>query len=177
MLTVSQITYGRCNEVVIGDFNNFKKIYDHFGKIYGKWSLENKFSSDPFKFYVKPKNYFSNWGISAFDSPEYCFIIRNHKGLKYSQEFIIGEFRKFRKDEKIIRWNYYYGSNKHHRSCFRHPKTIQERIASVSILIEEDEPTWRSSRNFRNLPSSYDDIPHLDANNRNWKRFRKTQWK
>lgn len=52
---------------------------------------------------------------------------------------------------------------------YRHPKTHQERKANI-------EGFCRAKRSVRMLPSVYDDIPKSD-DGRNWKQFRKTQYK
>lgn len=53
--------------------------------------------------------------------------------------------------------------------------TTNER-RQAQVLDEFDVPP-RARRNARNLPTVWDDIPIAAREDRNWKRFRKTQWK
>jgi hypothetical protein len=160
MLTVYQKVYGKSNPKIIGDFDSFKDIYEQF-----KYS---QFSHNPNEEYRKV----SEWGMSV---PVYCFVIENHKGLRYGREFITNEFKAFRKK---YNWWYFNGFKRHPRGHYhRHPHTLQESKASAHVLVEEGEPIWRASRNYHNLPDTYDDIHHYDECNRNWKRYRKQQWK
>ena len=55
------------------------------------------------------------------------------------------------------------------RHFLRHPKTTQERRASLSGY-------GRSKRIFSNLPSAWDDLWRKDCEDRRWKRSRKTQY-
>ena len=58
---------------------------------------------------------------------------------------------------------------------FRRIPTTQERRANV--VMEDCEPTPRRSRSGANLASSWDDRIRSDYGLRNWKHFRKNQWK
>lgn len=55
---------------------------------------------------------------------------------------------------------------------YRHPKTRQERIANLY-----DDKFVRGKRKDKHLPTSWWDISRKDTYDRNWKRFRKTQYK
>lgn len=171
MLTVYQKVYGKANLKLVGDFNCFKDVYYYFKfhRPYGSVGLETIFSHNSDEVFRKEHE----WGMTV---PVYCFVIENHKGLRYSREFIACEFKKiFRKQ---VRYNYFNGSKRHPRGHYhRHPHTLQEIKASAHVLMEEGEPIWRSARNHHNLPDSYDDINHYDDYNRNWKRYRKQQWR
>ena len=57
-------------------------------------------------------------------------------------------------------------------SYMRRPKTTQERRWS-----EAYRKYTRPKRNRRNLVSAWDDIIRSDIYDRNWKRYRKTQYK
>jgi hypothetical protein len=59
----------------------------------------------------------------------------------------------------------FYGWKRSTGHYYRHPKTTQEL---------REGPT-RARRN--GLPSSWDDLRIMARENRNWKQFRKTQWK
>jgi hypothetical protein len=116
----------------------------------------------------------------SYDERVFCFVATNHKGIWYSREYIRGEFRKFYKDS-LAKFRYYNGipGHKYHSrgTYYRAVKTSQERRMAANVLLEENEPKWRSSRNTHNLVDRWDDIHHEDWRNRNWKRYRKTQWK
>lgn len=78
--------------------------------------------------------------------------------------------------EYIYRYDSMPFVHKHHGhkgTYFRHMKTTQERRWSYSI--KEDDVKCRAKRNSHNLPNSCDDIcRNLE---KNWKKFRKNQWK
>lgn len=64
---------------------------------------------------------------------------------------------------------------------FRNPKTTQERRINGSrcqwLLIDEYQIKCKPSRSLKNLPESWDDVIRSDWNSRNWKNYRKTQYK
>lgn len=59
---------------------------------------------------------------------------------------------------------------------FRRIRTTQERRWATPVA-EEGEPAPRPERNLRNLPNSWDDYGIAARADRNWKRFRRQQWK
>ena len=61
----------------------------------------------------------------------------------------------------------------HKGTYYRHMKTTQER--RWSLAEKDDGVRWRARRNFHNLPNAWDDWAR--HNEKNWKRFRKHQWK
>jgi hypothetical protein len=60
---------------------------------------------------------------------------------------------------------------------YRIPATFTERRANALVDQEAGEPPVRSSRRWKNLPSSWDDMVRSDHNTRSWKKHRKHQWK
>ncbi len=74
-------------------------------------------------------------------------------------------------------WWYYPGTKRNFRSMYRRPRTTQERRWANAWDDEEFATKVRARRNYRNLPNSWDDIPHTDWSYRNWKHYRKHQWK
>lgn len=62
-----------------------------------------------------------------------------------------------------------------HCHYWRHPRTTQER--RWSLAWKEDGVMGRASRNFHNLPTTWDDIYRASYENKNWKKFRKHQWR
>jgi len=159
MLTVYKRDYYTNVNVEIGCFDNINDIYNHFRSIYyihGS-SLAELFSHNPF---------------------DYRLVVENYNGVRYSRDTLLGNFRAISKKQKERYSNYFYGFKRHNRSHYhRRPKTISERRASVSVIKEEGEPIWRYSRNHHNLPTTYDDLTCRDTYNRNWKRYRKKQYK
>lgn len=59
----------------------------------------------------------------------------------------------------------------------RQLKTTQERRLNASYDCDGGEPKPRSRRTGSNLPTAYDDQIRSDADARNWKHYRKHQWK
>ena len=59
---------------------------------------------------------------------------------------------------------------------YRRPGTTAERRASF-VIAEEGEVAPRAARNAANLVNAWDDYRVSCREDRNWKRFRKTQWK
>ncbi len=60
---------------------------------------------------------------------------------------------------------------------YRRPKTTNERRQAALVLEEEGEVAPRASRTGHNLPNAWDDYRIRARKDRNWKRFRNTQWK
>jgi hypothetical protein len=56
-------------------------------------------------------------------------------------------------------------------------RTTQERRLNAFYDAEAGEPRPRSARSGRNLPDYRDDLRRSDYGDRNWKRYRKHQWK
>lgn len=66
-------------------------------------------------------------------------------------------------------------------SFYRRPKTRQEIKESDSYFLDEDMIYYniksRAKRSSHSLPSSWDDVVRSDYGLKNWKNYRKTQWK
>lgn len=64
---------------------------------------------------------------------------------------------------------------------YRQVKTAQEYKENCSLVHNEDISFYkvkiRAKRNNNNLPNAWDDLNHQDYNYKNWKNYRKTQWK
>lgn len=60
---------------------------------------------------------------------------------------------------------------------FRHPVTLQALKAACGVCKEDGEPSMRGNRTKSHVPSSWDDIHRSDRGIRNWKKYRKQQWK
>ena len=172
MLIVTQRSFTTKHDQVIGYFQDIRAIYDHFSGLFGKYGLESRFSHNQFEVIVT-STYRLSWR-EDITGTEHAMVITNQAGIRYSKEFVTGIFAKYRKSSYR---RYWCGGVRHYRGCYRRIRTTQERKLSLGVLKEEGEPVWRQARNYHNLPSRWDDIAHLDVCNRNWKRFRKTQWK
>lgn len=64
---------------------------------------------------------------------------------------------------------------------YRRPKTTQERRIAYAHDYDDDLKFYgvkvRAKRNFRNLPDVYDDLVRSNESQKNWKRYRKIQYK
>lgn len=69
------------------------------------------------------------------------------------------------------------GIHKVRAFCYvlRYPKTQQGR--RLSQVLDDNEPNIRAKRNLKNLPTAWDDAVRTDHGDRNWKRYRRTQYK
>lgn len=73
------------------------------------------------------------------------------------------------------------GKKSSYRNYFRHMRTTSER--RISAISECDEELLeygvriRGRRNHKNLPNAWDDEYRRDINTRNWKKYRKHQWR
>jgi hypothetical protein len=62
-------------------------------------------------------------------------------------------------------------------SYYKHPRTIQERRAYFHDEISEYDVRVRRSRSARSLPDPWDDRIRSDVGIKNWKNYRRTQYK
>jgi hypothetical protein len=60
---------------------------------------------------------------------------------------------------------------------YKQPRTIQERRAYFHDEISEYDVRVRITRSARNLPDPWDDRSRADFKIKNWKRYRRTQYK
>ncbi len=60
---------------------------------------------------------------------------------------------------------------------YKQPRTIQERRAYFYDELSEYGVSLRLTRSARNLPDPWDDRSRADFRIRNWKRYRRTQYK
>lgn len=153
-------------DFVMGYFDTIEDIWLYFSKVYKRYKLAERFS------HMVNEPYGGNEFCSI---PEYCMYVVNDAGIRLSRDTLRGEFYKIYKPHDYPRFPS-WGRNHHYRG-FRHIRTTQERRASVHVLAEEGEPPFRAARNTHNLPNYWDDMYHSDWGQKNWKRFRKTQWK
>ena len=69
------------------------------------------------------------------------------------------------------------GHKRSHGSCYRRPKTTQERRQNALVCVEDGEPPIRSSRKLNRLPNAWDDFARSDIYSKSWKRHRAHQYK
>lgn len=87
---------------------------------------------------------------------------------------LFGEWKK----TKIPRWIFRFaGIKSSNCSYFRRIRTFQEKKWSKAWTDEEFAPKIRAKRGMRRLPDAWDDYQIAARENRNWKEFRKTQWR
>lgn len=177
---------------------HYNSLYDFF-IIIGRYSLENFLKNyNKKKSKILPYNnneifFNDNYILDDVDIiiPEWKIIeeIKNSKIIAYWDNIYIKEHRN---SVFCKRKNYVFrkgsvpcigkkrGQMKH---LFRHPKTFQEIKNSYSIenfnskYENEFFIKIRPNRNSSNLPDLYDDLIRKNYKEKNWKRYRKTQWK
>lgn len=181
MLIVKQINWSY-RETVVGCFNTMRELYNHFCTVHKyNYNLASRFGFNPRDTYSKEKWVMEyETGHYRFIAPVFCMYIENEDGVRYSVELINGLFNKFYKqDNKHLYIPVNWGAKRRcrHGGSLRRPKTTQERCLAVNVIEEEGEPRWRCARNEHNLPTCWDDIAVSTYKNRNWKRYRKHQWK
>lgn len=174
-------------------FNEETGFYTYrFGKETGweNWGYINK-AQDLFIFFfgnrrisIKTLKYFcQNHTVKNFDSivpkgSEYTYLILDEKNKT------VDLFSLFKSFCHIKSNNYKYtyrkdpvpniGKNKYYNYYRHFPKTEVEDLESI-------KEAKKYTRNFKikthKTPSFWDDIPRLDYKDRNWKRYRKHQYK
>lgn len=147
---------------------------------YGESIIRKLFSDSPLGIYKKEE-----WihrlaaaasGRCMYVPPEHCWYVVTHNNNILHPGEIVAAWKK-RRAKRNSQPQYNPGRKRHHCRYFRRPHTTQERRLSVAWISEEGEPAPRGSRSFCNLPNSWDDYTRSDYYNRNWKKFRKTQYK
>lgn len=179
MLYVKQAKY-HGGIVEIGQFTDIKAVYNYCRNLYiyypGASRISARFSHNFDEIYSNGGTFYNDInGTLRLTEREYCYVIENSSGIRYSRDTVYGLFNKLDKPHKNTR--YFYGRNKHYRSHYRHIATTQERRFASGILLEEGEVPPRAKRNLANLPNAWDEYPHFDVYDRNWKRYRKKQYK
>jgi hypothetical protein len=180
MLYVKQAQY---NGVIVevGQFKDIKEIYNTFKDAFGSYrfaaSASARFSHDLYEVYSAGGSYYyDNTGCLRLTEREYCYVIENSSGVRYSRDTVYGLFNKLDKPRKYV--PYFYGGKKRHfRSTYRRIAFFQELKAASGILLEEGEVKPRPSRSPTHLPNSWDEYGRFDTCDRNWKRYRKKQYK
>lgn len=113
------------------------------------------------------------------------FVLRNEHNEVLTiidfQKEIINSYSPTRIRKKYSFWNGQGpvpGTGKvSHGHYFRRPETLKDIKASTSVIKEDGEPRFRGKRSKSSIITSWDDYGRSDYGDRNWKKFRKTQYK
>ena len=135
----------------IGD--NFKRV----------WNYDNLTYTEQYKYIVRTELGDIVTCQDLWDIIRVKVKLKRQKKYNYKNKFRDGPISRIRKRRKY--------------KVHRKPRTIQERRESQGCLDEPYKIKIRNKRNHRNLPNSYDDIKRSDYENKNWKEYRKTQYK
>ncbi len=110
--------------------------------------------------------------------PIFARVVYNDTGKVMDIGHLVGIARKYNKRYNITGWWKIPGTkrNWHRGANMRQIHTTPERRASFSCNDQDDRvPNLRNKRNMSNLPTTWDD--YWRHNEKNWKSFRKHQWK
>lgn len=176
----------RYDEVIIYSFVNYDQLVD-----YWPWIKHLSIGPGPSFKYTPPdvgrllECYCEQCRLTRGVTPPmiYTYIIRDSLGNCYNPG-IVGEdsWKKIRERRKY-RWGYPNPRQPGSRTgqgwghMYRRPKTTQERRWAHAWDDEDFAPKVRKARNKKNLVDAWDDRRLSSREDRNWKRFRKTQWK
>lgn len=123
------------------------------------------------------RDYTGGTWVDYYKTTHYCYVAYNSKNKIIGPDILTGLRRKYIRN----RWKRYYyrynsWSKRSNGHWYRHPKTTQERRWANAWDDEEFAPRIRTKRNARHLPNSWDDLPR-GSKGKNWKNYRKHQWK
>lgn len=117
---------------------------------------------------------------------EHAFIMRDDTGAPvtwatFAQLRATRRFRTYRQ-QMLATWDgdgpvpgiHKVAAGAHY---YRRPHTMNELREAALVIKEDGEVPPRPTRNKRYLPRSWDDLYVAARDNRNWKEYRKTQWK
>jgi len=110
------------------------------------------------------------------DSTTFCYVVYNANDKIVPPDVLIGIDRRERY-ERRYRYNYNSWHKRKHCHSYRRPHTTQERRWAHAWDDEEFAPPPRARRNARNLPDAWDDVWRWHGDTKNWKNYRKHQWK
>lgn len=113
----------------------------------------------------------------AWPARYYTYALRDSYGNSVDPHDVACDYRaryvrgRWRQPNRLPGRKY---SNGH---WFRRPRTTQEKRWAHAWEDEEFAPKVRGRRSLCNLPDAWDDFRRSDLESRNWKRYRKYQWK
>lgn len=174
--------------------NNEGKKYLYASKAKALEELGQRFLSKIGE-HFKTFNHRSYWYTSS-DVYRECDVVYTHSDYIMRDDFgnvvTLADFHELicEKNSKYTKWceSLYAGykgrgntvpdigrRRSHRGTYYRHPATIAE--CQINQIVDWDEPQARPNRALSNLPNAWDDYVRSDHKNRNWKRFRQTQYK
>jgi len=147
-----------------------------FGEEYCPSYIELHFSTDPIM--IGSQMVYPAWDVYVgIRIPMFQFVAYNHKGKVLDPTHLIGISRKYNK--QYLRWkNWHYISSwgfKHGHGGWRKQRTFHESKWNHAWDDEEFCPPVRAKRDGL-LPDPWDDEFYIHTE-KNWKNFRKHQWK
>lgn len=142
------------------------------------WILENVGR----EFYVRepytPPGYF----VYSERPPEW--ILEQSNGLRLTVQDFTTLWCEVLARRRMARWKNYPGygpvpgtGRRRYGKYFRSLRHMNERRAAALVVTEDGEVAPRPNRGVSLLPNPWDDYTIAARRDRNWKRFRKTQWK
>lgn len=122
----------------------------------------------------RPGAWFYGWQTVVKDVDGNRLTARAFEGFATSKEI-----RKMSGQSRPVGEGAVPGTGVRGRGCCmrRRLKTTQERRLHAFYDVEAGEPKPRARRTGSNLASAFDDQIRSDADARNWKHYRKHQWK
>ena len=117
---------------------------------------------------------------------DYSFVMRDDHGEPVTAEsFAVLRPQRSWQSRWSARYSWWHGEgpvpgtrcHRGGRHYYRHPRTMNERRLAALVLEEEGEVAPRPQRSANSLPCAWDDFRVAARDDRNWKRFRRTQWR
>lgn len=146
-------------EKVIWTFNDIQSVVEHF-------PILKLFSIGP-KYKIQGKY---SWGKLDYTYRYFSHTLRDSFG-----DYV--DINNIKHQCPKSYHNIFSGRKRSSGHYYRRFRTLNERKQSEFWKGEEFTPKPRARRNFKNLPDSWDDCPISSWKDRNWKKFRKHQWK
>ena len=153
-------------ETVIWTFNDTRSVIEH-------WPLLKKFDIGP-----KHKVMTRSWSWSTLNPVYryYSYTLRDSLGNYVDVLDIQNQYNT--QHPKYFKYNRFSGKKcSAGRHYYRRVRNLNERKQTEEWKVDHRAPKPRARRNLRNLPDTWDDYRVASREDRNWKNFRKTQWK
>lgn len=159
---------------LFSSFGYFFSGLDAFGNDLNDRVRSDQLPIDPFPVNRNP-DFFRNWmhAYVAYDQRGHLVTVDQLRVLKC--EFHNRLYREWMKHKQPRVYNSWSKCRPYRR--YRRPKTTQERRWYHAWDDEEVIPYRRARRSPSNLRDAWSDVRRSDAEDRSWKRHRKTQWK
>lgn len=169
-----------------GQVSVYKSMKEAYRKLGYRWIAENVGKN--FREFDRLRTDYSPEGAVPVSERVYFereYIMRGDFGQILTAkdfEHLRPSFRGFLRYRNYYLWNGEgpvpgTGCGRKWGRCFRRLSHMAQRRQAALVLKEEGEVAPRAARNARNLPNPWDDYNVAARENRNWKQFRKHQWK